>query len=200
MRKKLPRRGNWLSKRTDYPGKAKPPVEGQFRTSPGIWSENRKGYGGVSMTPDWSFVQQLKRIDPNLSVTWNKNRERWVVYEKGRITGLDHIVMRVEYEDGSYKPLDARTLRELEKSRWLWNKGLREFINRLEDEEEQREMDSERAMLDELHNIGDWYALQMMGIPHFQVPGKYGEISHDTSRSKTNDGTNQNIESLESNR
>lgn len=140
-----------------------------------IWNENRDGYGGINI-PDWAFVKELNRIDPYLFVTWNRAKERWVIYEKGYSTGRDHIVGRVEDEDGSYRPLDQRATNQLRKVRWLWNQGIAEFARHLEKEETALQLQQEKAMYDQAMDIGSWYALQLMGIPQFQVPKSFEEV------------------------
>lgn len=147
-----------------------------MRTLAGIWHKNREQYGFEIHSPDIGFVRELHRLDPHLYVTWNKSKERWIIVERGYQTGLDHIVMKVEDEGGGYRPLDSRTITLLKAARWKWNKGIKEFEKRLREEEDQEKAQQEKDFFDECHSIGDWYALQMMGIPHSQVPKKYEEV------------------------
>lgn len=148
-----------------------------MKGAPTIWNSNRLIYGEpAGMTPDRGFVKQLKRLDPDLDVVWNRFKERWIIIERGKETGRWHIVMRVQNEDGSYRPLDNRILKDLERVRFMFNQGVKAFCDQLEAEEREEEAQKVRDYETELHNIGDWYALQMMGIPHFQVPQKYQEV------------------------
>jgi len=141
-----------------------------------IWNTNRGYYGSELYTPDSGFIRSLKAMDPGLFVTWNRVKERWIIYEKGYQSGRDHIVCRVENEDGSFRPLDNRIIESLSKAKWMWDKGVNEFDRMLSEEETSNQLQKERDAYREQEGIGNWYALQMMGIPHFQVPKRYEEV------------------------
>lgn len=151
------------------------PLKGQFKV-PVITSRVRDRYGSISMFPDWAIVKELKRIDPRLRVDWNRAKERWVIYETGYVTGRDHIVMRVEEDDGSYRSLDQRVTKELEYIKWLSRLNTANWMRRFEEEEQKLEEEKEKSFTEAIHNIGDYYALQLLGIPQSQVPSGYENI------------------------
>ena len=83
-----------------------------------------KHYNGevkyLDRTPTTGFVFDLKLIDKNLDVGFNRITGRWEIWRLGR-KGWEWI-LQVENEDETYRPLDNRTLRKLREmdiiSRW----------------------------------------------------------------------------------
>lgn len=77
--------------------------------------------------PDKTFVRQLKEVDRHLSVAWNPYRHRWCIY---REVGVGKpIMVKVVQENGEFRPLDRRTINELNHGD-LWkrrNKIVEEF-------------------------------------------------------------------------
>jgi len=84
----------------------------------------------IAYVPDRVFVEELKRVDPQLIVKWHKHLQRWCIYrmikelvEVYTRNGLricqmknsPEFIMRVENDDKSYRPLDGRTILELHK-------------------------------------------------------------------------------------
>jgi len=78
--------------------------------------------------PDRHFVRLMREIDPKLEARWSASLQRWVIYRRVRDTGhavcedgtkvgylKDRFaeIMVVKNDDGSYRPLDERTIREL---------------------------------------------------------------------------------------
>ena len=78
--------------------------------------------------PDRTFVEDMKRLDPKLDVRWDEWDERWNVFRVIQKGGGDcplH-VLTVEHQDGSYKPLDNRTIQKLhEMDSWRWHNKYR---------------------------------------------------------------------------
>ena len=70
-----------------------------------------------AMIPDWGFRKELKRMDSKLDVKWNSGFQRWTIVREtaapGNLYNYEAGVMRVANDDGSYRPLDSRTLRSL---------------------------------------------------------------------------------------
>lgn len=60
---------------------------------------------------DTHFQSGLKLVDENLKAVFNCQRERFEIYRYSR--GRFHHVMIVKNDDGSFRPLDNRTIREL---------------------------------------------------------------------------------------
>ena len=86
--------------------------------------------------PDRAIVAQLKELDKSLFIKWNAKKERWEVWDikpdavySGDFCGgslfhvrdLPYHVMTVQNQDGSYRPLDGRTV-----SRMVFNKAVRD--------------------------------------------------------------------------
>ena len=61
--------------------------------------------------PPDSFLCQLKSIDDNLDIAFNRLSGRWEIYRKSN--GTYHWILEVSNEDGSYRPLDNRTIRKI---------------------------------------------------------------------------------------
>ena len=95
------------------------------------WNPNRVGAGEA---PSW-FKAKLREVDPEgfIDIRWNPLRERWVAFY--RKANFAHplcqgwtLLMKIEYPDGSYMPLDERTLAALyNASGRKWGDGKRYF-------------------------------------------------------------------------
>lgn len=85
------------------------------------------------------FRRQLAEIDPNLQVVWHPVKERWCVWAKNPhithwICAGWQLLFPVKYPDGSYLPLDARTLAAIvDRSGRKWGNG-RQYWDRIQDE------------------------------------------------------------------
>jgi len=70
-----------------------------------------------AMIPDWAFQKELKRMDKKLDVEWNVKLQRWVVTRMTDSPGMTMQykvrVMTIQNDNGTYRPLDARTPRLL---------------------------------------------------------------------------------------
>lgn len=73
--------------------------------------------------PDRVFDRSLKELDDRLEARWNSRSERWEIWVKLRLPGLYagmtegdgfrggyHRIMTVKNPDGSFRPLDNRTI------------------------------------------------------------------------------------------
>lgn len=56
-----------------------------------------------------AFLEELKSISSRLFIKWEYGLDRWVIWYHGR-DGQDYRIWEVVNEDGSYRPLDDRTL------------------------------------------------------------------------------------------
>lgn len=66
------------------------------------------------LTPDSTFVRELKEISPDLSVVWTPVLNRWVIWYQSS-DGTKHRIHEVKNPDGSFRPLDNRTLTMLKR-------------------------------------------------------------------------------------
>lgn len=116
-------------------------------TSPWFWNPNRPG---ATEAPDW-FRKKLREVDPDslIDVRWNPVAERWGVFYKK--PSFNHkicqgwmLLFPVQYDDGSYMPLDERVLARLyaaSAAQWgdgkkYWAAIEREFYREQEKKEE----------------------------------------------------------------
>lgn len=79
-----------------------------------FWNPSRPG---VKLGPE-SFRKKLQELGDDLEVTWTDYDERWLIFmRKPSVThpiGMGwSLLMVVENEDGSYRPLDERILARL---------------------------------------------------------------------------------------
>lgn len=123
------------------------------------WNPNRLS---IRLAPAW-FDRKLKEVDPNLTVTWNPVRERWLVWY--RSPRFAHPLCRgwrllfpVQYEDGLYAPLDERVMWKLY-SRWQAKMGgAVEHWRRVEAEMLREKERAEAARADSVGvGAGEWY-------------------------------------------
>jgi hypothetical protein len=65
----------------------------------------------LAPSPDRSIVRRLKEHDKHLDVVWSLRRQRWVVTVRNlRRHEKREIVMVVQNDDRSYRPLDERVI------------------------------------------------------------------------------------------
>jgi hypothetical protein len=57
-----------------------------------------------------SFIRDLELIRPGLFPVWNEYLQRFQIFWRDRRTGLTRVIMTVENEDGTFRPLDIRTI------------------------------------------------------------------------------------------
>lgn len=119
---------------------------------PHFWNPTR---AGVRQGPEW-FQALLREIDPDLRVTWNPIRERWYVWVKApRITNPISqgwmLLFPVQYADGSYAPLDERTIAKIHEVTLGRYGGAVKYFNRVADE---MDREREQAIEDRKDAIG----------------------------------------------
>lgn len=89
------------------------------------------------------IVRELKSIDPDLEVKWNKKIQRFMVHHKDK-RGVVYPVMRVQYKDGSFKPLDQRTVSALRYSNHLRHKRPQDILYEIDKANEENEFRKQR--------------------------------------------------------
>lgn len=102
--------------------------------------------------PSESFVRELKNIDKDLDVKWNKKIQRFMVHHKDR-RGKVYPVMRVQYKDGSYKPLDKRTVDAMKYSNRLRHKRPQDILFEIDKENEDNELRKQKQIKDDGYAI-----------------------------------------------
>jgi len=58
------------------------------------------------------ILEKIKNYDPHLIVDWDHERELWAIKRKASDGSIQHCFF-VQNEDGSFRPLDNRVMREL---------------------------------------------------------------------------------------
>lgn len=112
------------------------------------------------MQPDTTFVKRLKEIDEFLNVGWNHLQDRWqIVRDDRRFRYLGnfegkpllaswtklYLVFTVQNDDGSYRPLDQRSIDKLHQIDMQNKCRTSEFMRQLElEEDEYKEKQSRR--------------------------------------------------------
>jgi hypothetical protein len=69
----------------------------------------------MSPVVDKKFIRELCLIASELEVEWDNDLERFVIYYKSPRDGQRHKILEVKNNDGSFRPLDGRTLELLRK-------------------------------------------------------------------------------------
>lgn len=134
--------------------KAPPPESSMW-----FWNPNRVE---VEFAPKW-FKEKLNEIDPELEATWDRYHERWLVWVKqpklqSKLCSGWLLLFPVRYGDGSYMPLDERTLaRVYSISAQRWD-GAKRYFDAIEREwERDRELAQARRQDDVKHSAGEYY-------------------------------------------
>lgn len=124
-------------------------------------------------TPDSGFMAKLRAIDPLLDAHWDSKRQRWIITRQARRPGgytVDAVITVVENPDGSYRPLDDRTIRGV---KWAdgWNRrrGARDIVDDIEAREQQEEEERDRAFSTEIEGITRDVRRHVAGHPIFPV-------------------------------
>lgn len=75
----------------------------------------------LAPTPPESFLKRMAEIDPCLVLRWGKSTQFWSIWYHNPYSGeMDH-VLNVVNDDGSFRPLDDRTLMTLRANRFYAN-------------------------------------------------------------------------------
>ena len=124
-----------------------------------FWSPSKVD---IEFAPKW-FLDKLHQVDPDLTITWDKWNEVWLVWMKQPRFQSKYVqgwllLFPVRYSDGSYMPLDERLFARLyAASAQKWGRGKDYFLAI----ERVMERDKERATLnrnsDVRHAAGEYY-------------------------------------------
>ena len=112
-------------------GGTPPPIEESLR----FWHPGRFG---VKFAPT-AFQKKLHALHPDLEATWHPIKERWLLwYKRPRIRNPLSpgwmLLFVVEDSEGTYVPLDARTLAlAYKQSGFKWGSG-KQYWARIEEE------------------------------------------------------------------
>ncbi len=72
-----------------------------------------RGYASNGMqVPAW-LQEEMWKIDPDLSMFWNRVACLWQIRKLDTFTRRPEIVLTIRGEDGGYRPLDRRIILEL---------------------------------------------------------------------------------------
>lgn len=129
--------------------------------------------------PDRTFVKRMRRFqfaDERLEVRWNRAFERWEIWRCPIFgTGRPCMLVRVQSPDGSYRPLDARTLLKLEERyRIHTSRSAAELHSELLDLERRAEELRRRDRFNAVDSVTADACDYMRGIFKISVPSSYG--------------------------
>lgn len=106
---------------------------------------------GVRFAPEW-FMEKVREIDPALRIVWNVYTERWQVWAPSH--RINHpvcagwlLLFPVQYSDGSYCPLDERTLARIYEVSAIHQGTAKQYWDRIQGEIE-RDKERTRATRD----------------------------------------------------
>lgn len=114
--------------------------------------------------PDKSVVNELKQIDKDLTVKWDKHVQRFMVYHKDR-RNITYPVVKVQYKDGSFKPLDKRTVKALKYSNRLRQMRPQDILYQIDKDNEKAELEKDKKLSNDIKSITKDNWRQMFGVP-----------------------------------
>lgn len=71
--------------------------------------------GNEAPSIESGFLDKLRNVSPRLYTKWERGLDRWVIWYKGK-DGQDYRIWEVKNEDGSYRPLDDRTIELMQRA------------------------------------------------------------------------------------
>ena len=125
--------------------------------------------------PDSGFVKKMKSIARNLVCKWNAHSERFQIFEvlkeavpvceiDGKqlkvIKEVQSYVMTVQNDDGTFRPLDDRTVRWLKFCQKFNNESREAVLKLFEDQDKQKERDwisKRNEMAEKFSDVGTYY-------------------------------------------
>lgn len=72
----------------------------------------------LSPVPDIEFAKRLAMFDKDLVIAWDRSQKVWQIWRRDPYTAKVEFIISVVNEDGSYRPLDDRTLAILKMNRF----------------------------------------------------------------------------------
>lgn len=109
------------------------------------------------------MTAKVQTVDEDLYVVQNWDTMLYEVHDAKAPGGPNNsMVMRVQEEDGSYRPVDERTLQHLREMRYdLVNRGVNGTLRKLAEIDEQRKKDWKKQVSEVGYAVGD--ALKYLG-------------------------------------
>jgi DNA-binding transcriptional MerR regulator len=100
--------------------------------------------------PCKTFVKDLRRLDPLLELEWDRVLELWCIYYNAP-DGNRFKLIEVKNEDGSYRPLDERTINLIKMCDWSRRIGTPlEFVKKNLNAREEAKQKQKEKQLQEL--------------------------------------------------
>lgn len=113
----------------------------------------------LEMRPDPDFVNKLYRLDRDLVLCFDREMGRWQIWRKDADSGRLEFIINVINDDGSYRPLDDRTINILKMNRFYAENPDLLIKTMIDDENERREKAIEKT-LDNLKSVSKDRALK----------------------------------------
>ena len=110
------------------------------------------------------FIKDLKSIDKDLSVKWIDKIKRFVIFHKDNKRKI-YPVMRIQYQNGSFKSLDRRAIDALRYSNHLRHKKPQDILYIIDKENEETELKNQRKLSSDIESITKDNWRQMMDVP-----------------------------------
>ena len=108
----------------------------------------------MDYNPEKTYCKRLAEIDPRLKVEWNS--DHWIITREGKdYKRSPQYIMTVRNKDGSFRPLDQRTLDALRKCDSHRYPSVKDFVKEIDDYNEKKEKEKERAFEDASHQIAE---------------------------------------------
>ena len=118
--------------------------------------------------PSGNFIKDMKLIDKDLHVVFNRLSGRWEIYRYSK--GAYHWILEVENDDSSYRPLDNRTIQKLKEmdiiARWG---SIASFERHLDEKQKKWQVDKQKEYDHELkYDLKDDRKLWQMAAENFR--------------------------------
>lgn len=124
-----------------------------------------------TMTPDPMFMRQLKDIDSAFYPRWCWLREHWEIWYR-RAHRPTVLAMVVQNEDGSYRPLDQRTIEKVNAGDSHRYQRKQDMLHEIESREAREKEIREKDHRAEIHGITTEFSGYMRGVVQAQVPAQ----------------------------
>lgn len=139
----------------------------------GVEHGQRLSRNDVEMVPDRGFVRQLKCLDPEFEVVWDRGSYRWQIWRFPKDGKPPLHQITVQTKDRSYRELGADILIRLQKADpWRFNSkaDLYAYFEEMDNQIRRRKMNE---FVDKIKSIAlDTFSYAQQ-IPYIAVPRKY---------------------------
>lgn len=119
-------------------------------------------------SPDETFIERLEGLDSRLFAQWNNKLCRWDIMRKN--AGKVFHIMRVQNDNGSYRPLDARTITKLKIADACQRGSVNDILRELDDNHERFQASVDREFASDVESIAKENWRHVMGHPQVNVP------------------------------